>query len=230
MLHIRLPRGLHDSLRAIAAEEGVSIQRLAEKAISDALTRATVPAEAGLLRTYVDRRDDRLRARLSELLAATERVDLAGLTLLDFLTDDGWGHNALRAAVVDRGVLARVAIQDRLSRAAGLRFASTYGLAADDEDALGATTKFLQLEYACKLLDALGSVAPCLNARQYAMPPTFRWLLVADSAVLAEPHVPRVRAGDLVSRALMPVFEFAPDSPAGDRLREHFDSLWRSIP
>jgi hypothetical protein len=227
MVHIRLTPDVHDALRAVAAERSISLQQLAEDALRDALGRATVPAEAGIGSAYADRRDPRLMQRLRGLLATTRSVDLAGVTLLDFLSEEGWAYGPLSSALGAGALPARIAIQDRDGLAARARLALTYGIAETDEQALKASPKYLQLEYAEKLLELLAPSAPVQRARA-SMPPTWRWLLLTDDAVLAEPHTPRIRDGEPVSSGLMPVFEFRGDSPAAERLREHFADLWQT--
>lgn len=226
MLHIRLPYELHGELRELAASRGEALQRLAERALRDALAEATVPAEAGLAAAFPDRRDGRLAERVDELLADGSRVDLAGLTLLDFLAEDGWGHQSL-AAALGRGAPARLSIVDRDAAATRARLATTYGFSVADDKALHGCAKYVQLEYAEKLLDAFVAGTEA-EVRRHPLAPSWRWLLCCGEAVLAEPHLPRMRTGRAVSTALMPVFEFDPGSPAAERLREHFETLWHS--
>jgi predicted transcriptional regulator len=226
MLHIRLPGELHRELRELAASRGEPLQRVAERALRDALAGATVPSEAGLTAAFRNRRDGRLAERLDELLAGGSRIDLAGLTLLDFLAEDGWGNQPLSAAL-GRGVPARLAIVDREAPATRARLATTYGFSVTDDAALRSCAKYVQLEYAEKLLDALAAGTE-VEARRHSLAPSWRWLLRCGEAVLAEAHLPRLRTGCAVSTALMPVFEFDPGSPAAERLREHFETLWYS--
>ncbi len=226
MLHIRLPHAIHVELRALAASRGVPLQRLAEGALRDALAAATVPSEAGLGAVFPDRHDKRLATRVDELLAVAPRFDLAGVTLLDFLSEEGWGHPPVSEALLERGCRARLAIADRDALATRVRFATTYGFSADDDEALRGCAKYLQLEYAEKLLAAFAATED-VEAGRYSLAPSWRWILLSEDAVLAEPHLPRLRDEHPVSTALMPVFEFHPASPAGERLREHFENLWR---
>jgi hypothetical protein len=219
-----VPADVHDALRERASQRGSTLQQVAEEALTYAARNTQTAESSQVARVWDDRYSPGLAASLEQLLERSSKALLVGLTLLDFLSDEGWASGVLHTHARSGNPL-RLAIQDSNSAPAHERLARAQGLSPDDP-AIATTPKHIQLDYAGQLLEALDRRYPSVRVRRYGGQPVWRWLLVADDVAVGEPHTPRRHDKQRLAGGLMPVLELAEGSPASARLLEHAEDLW----
>jgi hypothetical protein len=228
LVHLRVPASVHRALKTQALDQGRSLQSVAVNALQASLDESILDPAVGLLRVYPSRFVPELEDDLAASFGRADHADLLGITLLDFLSDEGWARAAFQNTLPRLADKTRLLIENRNSPVTAFKIGTALGFDPNDESSLKASAKYLELEHAERLIGALRERHPRLRAGRYAGYPVVRWLAANDDALFVEPHCYRAHVGRTISPAHLPVFVFHARSEAADRYREHVESIWNA--
>lgn len=217
LIHVRVPIELHAELKATASSAGLSLQNIAERRLR---TNSVDTDSLGLQATYSSRYSDNFHLELASHIKEAQHIRLYGVTLLDFLTGDGWGAEVL--SVAPTSATLQILLQDPQSRQTELKINSQI----HEEQQYNVTRKYLDLAHGVETASALASRRRHTEVKLCTFYPILRWMVMTESAVYFEPHCPRIYRDQEFVGENLPIFKFAVKSSVWLRYLEHFNSIW----
>lgn len=228
IIHIRLPENLHALLKDETKANGNTMQKYVVDAIEKSLLNKRIENDRLVKGVYQSRFSSDLLVSIQREIANATFVNLIGLNLLDFLSDDGWGNECLNTLLQSQNVKTKILILDKDSSSFNWRLSMEYEIEQHDDrnEQISCNPKYLKSREAEYHLQEIIKLNDNIKVKKYSAYPLFRWMLQVNNSMFVEHHCYRKDIGADRCTQKLPVFFFDFESASAKRYSEHFNTVW----